>query len=244
MSNKGSNTRRRLVFLLTVIALAGLALLAAWYMSGAFARTPEPWPVRWRIPDAVNLAGLPGADRFQWPIGSTHGGLAYNAQPFGVRDVSPMPHLGDDLNGCYGYNTDFGDPVRAVANGIVIAAGYGGRGWGKYIIVLHAVPGPGRQRSFVQSFYAHLSAIRVRRGQTVWRGQTIGAIGTADGAYYAHLHLEMRHFLNPFVGAGYRESLEGWINPVQFIAEHRGAKDDDVMQETALLILNRNNDAR
>ncbi len=205
-------------------------------------RTPEiPWRWPWRAPLAHLMAAMAGATRFDWPIGTPHGGLAYNAQPFGVRDVSPYPHLGDDLNGCYGYNTDLGDPVRAIGNGLVIDAGHRGRGWGNCIIVLHAIrdSSSGAPPRYVQSFYGHLQTIRARVGEFVWRGQQIGTIGNADGAYYAHLHLELREFTNPFVGTGYRESLEGWINPVKFIAEHRGAQDDDLDRELGLIFRER-----
>ncbi len=212
-----------------------VAVLVAAAMMRMFYRLPEPKPLPWRFrkPSVVMLATIPSADRFDWPIGSMHGGLAYNAQAFGVRDVSPLPHLGDDLNGVYGYNTDLGDPVRAVANGLVIGAGRAGRGWGKVIAVVHAMPGEGGMRRYVQSFYAHLDRVFVRRGEIVVRGQRIGTIGTADGLYYAHLHFEMRDFANPWIGRGYREDLSGWLNPIEFLERNRGAADDDLRLEPA-----------
>ena len=58
-------------------------------------------------------------------------------------------------------------------------------------------------------------------GETVKRGQQIATVGTANGRYFAHLHFEMREFLTPFIGPGYREDTRGWINPTKFIEAHR-----------------------
>ncbi len=225
-----------MVALTIVMAVAAMLVARFWPAQ----KIEKPWPFRWRLPKAETLVSLPTAWRFDWPIGSTHGGLTYNAQPFGVRDVSPHPHLGDDLNGCYGYNTDLGDPVRAVASGLVIGAGYAGHGWGNVVAVLHAMPPKdGREersaRWYIQSFYGHLEDVLVKTGDVVLRGQQIGTIGTADGLYYAHLHFEMRRFMNAFVGPGYRENLAGWVNPTEFLVAKRGAAESDVMQEIALI---------
>jgi len=38
----------------------------------------------------------------------------------------------------------------------------------------------------------------------------------------------MREFIAPFIGPGYREKTNGWLNPRAFIASHRGAPEDDV----------------
>ncbi len=96
----------------------------------------------------LELASLPTAARFDFPIGSEHGALTYNAQPF-----TENRHLGDDLNGIGGENSDLGDPVFAVADGRVLFAGEVGPGWGNVIIVLHALKENGA-RKYVQSYYA------------------------------------------------------------------------------------------
>ncbi len=148
--------------------------------------------------------------------------MAYDAQPF-----TQNLHLGDDLNGIGGENSDLGDPVFAVADGKVLAAREGGPGWGKVIIVLHAYREKG-ERKYVQSFYGHLQAIAVAPREMVRRGQQIATVGTADGKYLAHLHFEMRAFVTPFIGAGYRKDTRGWLDPSAFLRAHRGAADDDI----------------
>jgi murein DD-endopeptidase MepM/ murein hydrolase activator NlpD len=62
----------------------------------------------------------------------------------------------------------------------------------------------------------------------VQRGQQIATVGTAGGRYFAHLHFEMREFITPFIGPGYRENARGWIDGMAFIQAHRGAPADDV----------------
>ena len=64
--------------------------------------------------------------------------------------------------------------------------------------------------------------------EDVRRGQKIATVGTAGGRYFAHLHFEMREFITPFIGPGYRENIRGWLDPSAFIAAHRGAPDHDV----------------
>ncbi len=174
------------------------------------------------LPSPVDLATLPIATRFDFPIGTEHGALAYNAQPF-----TENRHLGDDLNGIGGENSDLGDPVFAVADGRVLLAQKGGPGWGNIVVVLHAYREAGA-RKYVQSFYAHLQTMLVAPNEIVRRGQEIATVGTGGGKYLAHLHFEMREFITPFVGAGYRQDTHGWLDPSEFLRAHRGAPDEDV----------------
>jgi Peptidase family M23 len=174
------------------------------------------------IVSPIDLASLPTATRFDFPLGSEHGAMAYNAQPF-----TENMHLGDDLNGIGGENSDLGDPVFSVADGQVLTARDGGPGWGNIIIVLHAYRENGA-RQYVQSFYGHLQSILVAPHEKVRRGQQIATVGTGGGKYLAHLHFEMREFITPFIGAGYRKDTRGWLSPSAFIQAHRGAPEEDV----------------
>jgi hypothetical protein len=170
----------------------------------------------------LELASIPTAGRFDFPLGSENGAMAYNAQRF-----KDNHHLGDDLNGIGGENSDLNDPIYAVADGRVLFAREGGPGWGNIIILLHAYLDNGERR-YVQSYYGHVDTMLVHPGEDVRRGQQIATVGTASGRYFAHLHFEMREFTTPFIGPGYREDTRGWLDPSAFIQQHRGAPNDDV----------------
>ena len=219
-ASKGGSALVAVLGLLVVFLLA-LAAGLYWRLAPELRRAPPPDPALQFI-SAIELASLPTATRFDFPMGSEHGALVYNAQPF-----TESRHLGDDLNGIGGENSDFGDPVYAVADGRVILARDGGPGWGNVILVLHAYEENGT-RKYVQSFYGHVDEILVDPRQDVRRGEQIATVGNAGGKYWAHLHFEMREFITPFVGPGYREDTRGWINPSEFIAKHRAAPEDDV----------------
>ena len=113
--------------LATLLALsASLALLLLEMRTPRQGRAPLPFdPALLRL-SAAETAALPLAARFDHPLGSEHGALTYNARPFRMAR-----HLGDDLNGIGGGNSDLGDPVHAIAAGRVVYAGEPGPGWGK-----------------------------------------------------------------------------------------------------------------
>lgn len=76
-----------------------------------------------------------------------------------------------------------GDPVLAAADGKVVYAGAGLRGYGELVIVKH-------NATFL-SAYAHNRKILVREGQQVTRGQKIAEMGNTD-ADSVKLHFEIR----------------------------------------------------
>ena len=173
---------------------------------------------------AAEVAALPLALRFDHPLGSQHGAMTYNAQPFRLSR-----HLGDDLNGIGGQNSDLGDPVYAAGTGRVVYAGDGGPGWGGMVILAHRVPvkaEKGRGFQVWQTVYAHLEKIHVRLGRSVERGESIGTVGTAGGRYLAHLHFEIREgpYVNP--GSGYADTPMNRVSPEAFLRANRGAADD------------------
>ena len=216
-------TRRRWLWVATaaLLALVGMVADLAWRVGPELlgGRNLDRALV---LPSTIDLVALPTATRFDYPLGTEHGAMAYNAQPFTQNN-----HLGDDLNGIGGENSDLGDPVFAIADGQVIAAREGGPGWGNVIIILHAYRENGARKYF-QSFYGHVQEILVVPHEKVRRGQQIATVGTGGGKYFAHLHFEIREFVTPYVGAGYRKDTRGWRNPSLFIQQHRGAPDEDV----------------
>ncbi len=181
-------------------------------------KTASPFDPAFVLARPIDQVRTPRAARFDAPMGSEHAALTYNAQPFLVSR-----HLGDDLNGIGGQDSDLGGPVYAVADGMVAFAGWASDGWGNVIVVLHKAPGDGR---VIQSFYGHLEAMRVPVGEFVRRGQVIATVGKGDGRYLAHLHFEMRDFTVLSAGAGYADAALGRLPGEAFLSRERGAPDD------------------
>ena len=152
------------------------------------------------------------AHHFDYPVGTADGNGYYNAQGFAENN-----HLGDDWNGTGGGNTDFGDPIYAIADGRVKAAEDHGGGWGNIVRILHQLP----NGEVIESFYAHCETMMVKEGDWIKRGDQIATIGNADGAYLAHLHFEIRTDTSMGIGGGYSSDTEGYVDPTAFIRAHR-----------------------
>src|SRR5438477_11419581 len=156
---------KRAAFYFALFTVAFLGMLAC-RLEPELTRPTHLDPA-FQIPSLFELASLRHTTRFDFPVGSEHGALAYNAQRF-----TKNHHLGDDLNGIGGENSNLGDPIYAVADGRVLFARDGGPGWGNVIIVLHAIEENGARRN-VQSYYGHCEKILVHAGDEVRRGQQI-----------------------------------------------------------------------
>jgi murein DD-endopeptidase MepM/ murein hydrolase activator NlpD len=174
-----------------------------------------------RFPDApANLHGATAftklAGGFDFPIGKPDAQGYYKARGFQTRG-----HLGEDWDGTGGGDTDMGDPVFVIGDGVVVFARDCHQGWGNVIIVRHAYREGGSVRN-IDSLYAHCQKILVKKGQAVTRGQQIAAIGNAHGLYDAHLHFEIRK--NLAIGMSrdkFAKDLSNYCDPTQFIAGHR-----------------------
>ena len=211
-----------------------LYLLPACFLT-ACDRAPGPRAVKRTIPpfDAAlvrlsppEIVSLPLATRFDPPMGGENQALVYNAQPFQITR-----HLGDDLNGIGGWNSDLGDPVFAAGAGRVIYQGVPSAGWGNMLILGHRVPDPAAPLGYriYETVYAHMLDFQVPYDATVHRGQLIGHVGTANGKYFAHLHFEVRECLSIYPGAGYADAPLDRISGEYFISTHRGAPEDQIL---------------
>ncbi|MHC5850489.1 murein hydrolase activator EnvC family protein [Nostoc sp.] len=106
---------------------------------------------------------------------------APTSSPFGWR-MHPILgyrrfHAGLDFAASYG------SKIRAADSGTVIFAGWYG-GYGRAVIIDH---GKG-----ITTLYGHTSELYVTEGQTVERGQAIGAVGSTGFSTGPHLHFEVR----------------------------------------------------
>ena len=225
-----------LTALLAILSVAGIAGFLIWHFAGgAVKEIDADWPLpmpasgevdhRFHQLSAFEIAQVPRATRFDPPMGSEQGSLVYNAQKFWeMNEKRGGHHAGDDLNGIGGMNTDLGDPVYSTADGLVIYKGEPSEAWGKIVIVAHKLP-DGR---LLQSMYAHLHRIDVKRGDLVARGGKIGIVGTANGYYPAHLHFEIRTGDGVDIGAGYADQRLNRLDPAATISALRNAKDDEL----------------
>jgi hypothetical protein len=179
---------------------------------------------RFAFLSAWTRAMIPAAARFDPPMGSDHGGFTYNAQKFWeMNDMRGGNHFGDDLNGIGGMNTDLGDPVYAIADGLVVYAGEPSPGWGNVVLLAHTAP----DGKVLQSMFAHLNRIDVSLGALVGRGARIATVGTAHGNYPAHLHFEMRASDEVDIGGGYAMAKLNRLDPAATVAALRNAPPED-----------------
>lgn len=91
---------------------------------------------------------------------------------------------GKGLNKGIDIGAKLGESVLAAADGEVVYAGSGLRGYGKLIIIKH-------QNSYL-SAYAHNSQLLAKEGDVVKRGQKIAEVGSS-GTQSVKLHFEVRH---------------------------------------------------
>ncbi len=116
---------------------------------------------------------------FMWPIsGRVSSGFGSRFHPIHRRVIT---HTGLDIAG------PNGGAIHAADGGEVIFAGWKG-GYGKAIMINHG----NRNGQNLVTLYGHLSSISVSPGQSVSKGQVIGAEGSTGYSTGPHLHFEVR----------------------------------------------------
>ena len=147
---------------------------------------PAPPPANLPPPALASIAVAPGAGRFRWPIDGAAVG-----SPFGTR--AGRQHEGIDLP------APIGTPVHAAADGQVVYAGNGIRGYGNLIVIQH--------EGDLLTVYAHNSQLLVAQGEKVRAGQRIALVGQTGHATGPHLHFEVRSGQIPVDPVSYLSSL-------------------------------------
>lgn len=168
-----------------------------------------PGPVAAASGDVATPSSAPGGPSAVSPAGPTNPKIATAAPSLGSTAQSPgSPTAADDQLGwvwpakgkVIGQFSDsanlkgidiagtMGEPIYASAAGKVVYAGSGLRGYGKLIIIKH--------NATYLSAYAHNSALLVKEGQQVARGQEIAQMGNTD-ADKVMLHFEIRRYGKP-----------------------------------------------
>ncbi len=120
--------------------------------------------------ESVTL-GVAGAGSFIWPADNHYlSGFDYEPE---------ANHPGIDIDG------NEGSPVYAADSGIIVYAGWNNWGYGNTVVINHG--------NGWQTLYAHLSAYYVGCGQSIFQGNTLGAMGSTGNATGSHLHFEMMY---------------------------------------------------
>jgi len=192
------------------VAYAGSIMRKYWFWVALFAlvtglvATPMPNMARTRV-----------ADGFDFPVGKP------DAKDYYISRGFLRYHPGEDWNGLGGGNSDLGDPVYAIGNGLVVFARDARRGWGNVVIIRHTFIEHGLLKT-VDSLYAHLQRVTVREGQQVIKGMQVGTIGTNRGMYTAHLHFEIRQNLSIGINrSAFKNDLVNYYKPSPFIQARR-----------------------
>jgi lipoprotein NlpD len=159
-------------------APAASATAPAPSAASAPAPAPAPTPVAVASQPAPAPAAAPSASRdadddvaWAWPSTATV------AAPFDDVRTKGLVFTGKA-----------GDPVVAAADGRVVYAGAGLRGYGNLVIVKH-------NTSYITA-YAHNQTLLVKEDQAVRRGQKIAEMGSSD-AERVQLHFEIRRLGKP-----------------------------------------------
>lgn len=134
---------------------------------------------------------------------SVDGTYRYASTANGTRD----PHHGVEMG------ENFGTPVHAAANGVVVFAGPDKEAvyspwpnfYGNVIVIHHG--------DDLFTLYAHLSMVEVEIGETVQAGQKIGEVGQSGAATGSHLHFEVRR--------GEVENYFSTVNPELWLTPSR-----------------------
>jgi murein DD-endopeptidase MepM/ murein hydrolase activator NlpD len=125
--------------------------------------TPAP-PIPLSVPEQY-------AGTLRWPVDA-----CIVSSEYGER--WGKMHKGMDLA------ADVGEPVYAIADGEVIYAGDGLRGYGNVVIVRHD-----RKTT---SLYAHNSELKVKLGDHVTQGTLVALLGSTGHSTGPHVHFEIR----------------------------------------------------
>lgn len=129
-----------------------------------------------------NPRSLSDGDRYIYLMNhtSSYGTLTWSMPLLTYRYMSTpysYGHPGIDLTSFYG------TPIYAAADGTVIEAGWSTIGYGNTVVIAH-------DNGFVTR-YAHMSSLKVQKGQYVTRGSELGGAGCTGHCTGVHLHFEV-----------------------------------------------------
>lgn len=131
---------------------------------------------------AIDPNSIPSAGKgiLSWPLDNV-----YITQKFGVTSDSGRLYTTGSHNGV-DFRASVGTKVKATLSGIVEGVGdtdlvCSGASYGKWILITH--------NNGLSTLYGHLSLIKVKAGDKVFTGDTIGYSGSTGYSTGPHLHL-------------------------------------------------------
>lgn len=129
----------------------------------AYGNSPYDASALLRITDSIHGYAFPIENATTSGFGKRHGGY----------------HKGIDIP------LKVGEAIVAAFDGKVRYAGFNSGGFGYLIIIRHP--------NGLETYYAHLSKIKIKADQIVKAGQVIGLGGSTGHSYTPHLHFEVRY---------------------------------------------------
>jgi len=148
---------------------------------------------------------IPITEHFGYPLGYPDFEGYHDAKPFGE------PHLGADFNDIEGCDSDWGDTIRSIGNGVVTYSS------GALLNIMHRTTD--KKAPIITAIYYHCDTLFVQENEIIKAGQVIALVGKKD-TDVAHLHFEIATETTQ-VGGFYGNDTTGFMNPVTFIDEHR-----------------------
>ncbi|MFE2102242.1 peptidoglycan DD-metalloendopeptidase family protein [Streptomyces sp. NPDC059468] len=160
-------------------------------------------PSRYRSGQASGAAAAPAAPSA--PSAPSVPSTGYTLPVTGATIGTGYHVAGSMWSSGYHTGVDFvvptGTPLKAVAAGTVVSAGWGGA-YGNQVVI--------KLNDGYYAQYGHLSQLSVTAGQTVTAGQQIGLSGATGNVTGPHLHFEIR--TTPNYGSD--------LDPVAYLRSH------------------------
>ena len=133
----------------------------------------------------VDTTRLPkaGSGVLAWPLDSIRITQYFGKTAFATKN--PQVYNGAGHNGV-DFGASVGTPIKSSADGVVVDTGNTdeqcyGVSYGKWVLIRHP--------NGLSTLYAHLSLIKVSKGESVTRGEVIGYSGNTGYSTGPHLHL-------------------------------------------------------
>ncbi len=112
------------------------------------------------------------------------------------------------------FTSSTGTPIIATGKGKVKRAERAG-GFGNLVVIDHGFG--------YESYYAHMSKIKVKKGQEVERGQEIGLVGSTGTSTAPHCHYEVHYQGKP-------------VNPISFVMDGLSPEEYKALTEAASVV--------